>query len=58
VYGCVDPLSSDMPKVACQKAGEEAAYESETTSDEGGKNASGSLAVIANCIMKFLTCAF
>jgi len=40
------------------ESGREAAYESETTSDEGGKNAWGSLAVIANWIMKFLTCLF
>ena len=38
--------------------GREAAYESWTTSDEEGKNAWGSLAVIANWIMKFLTRAF
>ena len=44
--------------VTCQRAGERQPMLSETTSEEGGKNALGSLAVIANWIMKFLKCAF
>jgi hypothetical protein len=35
VYGCADRLSSDMPTVTCQRAGERLPMQSENASEEG-----------------------